>query len=149
VTQGDFHRFISAKTIRASGDHSNLVVQARDGTAGDFPLGLKPVQQQVLMRVQHPRHFLHRLPATAQSRFGPDLQEVTRPGRRMMALEGWKGFLEDPRPGGRQFAGGQSVELRRAAPRIAGGRLMTPRALGGNAGVRQDDNLNVPCWPSR
>ena len=71
MIQGDFHCFIGAETIRASGDHSDFVVQAFDGTAGDFALGPEPVQEQFLMGAKHPGHFLHRLNAAAQGAPGP------------------------------------------------------------------------------
>jgi hypothetical protein len=50
VIQGNFHRVKGAEAIRSSGHHSDFVVQALDGTAGDFALGSKPIQQQLLMR---------------------------------------------------------------------------------------------------
>ena len=49
MIQGNFHRVIGAEAIGSSGDHSDFVVQALDGAAGDFALGLEPVQEQFLM----------------------------------------------------------------------------------------------------
>lgn len=45
VIQGNFHRVIGAEAIGSSGHHSDFVVQALDGAAGDFSFGLEPVHQ--------------------------------------------------------------------------------------------------------
>lgn len=111
MIQGYFHSFIGAKTIRASGYHSDFVVQALDGTAGDFTFGLEPVQQQAFVRAQHPCDLFHWFQAAPQCPFGPRLHEAPRPSQRTIAPEWLKGFLEDPRPGCSQFAGRQCVEL--------------------------------------
>jgi hypothetical protein len=46
---GHFHGFVGAKAVRASGYHSNLVVEALDGGAGKLSFGPEPVHQQLFM----------------------------------------------------------------------------------------------------
>ena len=117
MIQGNFHRFIGAKAVGSSGDHSDFVVQALDRAAGNLALGPEPVQQQVLMGAQHPRHFLHRLQAAAQGAVGPEVQKGAGPDQGAVSPEMAEGFLEHPGPGGGQLAGQQRVELLPGRPR--------------------------------
>ena len=39
VIEGHFHRFEGAKSVRSSGDHSNLVVETLDRAAGKLAFG--------------------------------------------------------------------------------------------------------------
>jgi hypothetical protein len=49
VIKGQFHRFIRAESVRASGHHSNFVVQALDRATGNLAFGFEPVEQQWLV----------------------------------------------------------------------------------------------------
>ena len=111
MIQSNFHGFKGAKSVRASGHHSDFVVQTLDGPAGDFAFGLEPVEQQGLVRPEHPGHFAHRLNPAAQGPFGPHLEEHPRPRDGFIIPEVLEGILEDPRAGGGQLAGHQCVEL--------------------------------------
>jgi len=41
VIYRDTHRFVSAKTIGTSGDHSHFVIETFDGAAGNLPASKK------------------------------------------------------------------------------------------------------------
>ena len=78
MIQGQFHRFIGAKAIRSSGHHSDFVVQALNGGAGEFPFGPEPVEDQLAMGAEHSRHRLHRLQAAAPGPLAPRVQEANK-----------------------------------------------------------------------
>jgi len=109
VIQGNFHRVKGAEAISSSGHHSDFVVQALDGTAGDFAFGSKPVQQQLLMRAQHACDFFHRLNAAAQGAPSPEVQEVAGVLDRFIGPEVFKEVLERAR--GFQLGAEQSAQL--------------------------------------
>ena len=98
MIQGNFHRVKGAEAVRSSGYHSDFVVQALDDAAGDFAFGPKPVQQQLLMRAQHPRHFLHRLEAAAQGAPSPIVQKVAGVPDRFIGPEVFKEVFERRSP---------------------------------------------------
>jgi hypothetical protein len=59
VIKGNFHRVIGTKAVGSSGDYSDFVVEALNGTVGDFSFGPKPIQDQRLMGAKHPGHLFH------------------------------------------------------------------------------------------
>ena len=49
VIQGNFHGVEGAKAVGSSCNYSDFVIEALDGTVGDFSFGSKPIQYQRLM----------------------------------------------------------------------------------------------------
>ena len=93
MIQGNLHRVIGAETIGSSGHHSDFVVQTFDGSIGNLSLGLEPIEDQLLMRTEHPRHFLHGIQAAAERASRPDIQEGLGPKERAVAPKILEGFL--------------------------------------------------------
>ena len=61
MIQHNFQRPKRTETIRHSGAQFGFVVQTLHHAAGKLLLGPEPVQDQLTMAPQHPRHFLDRL----------------------------------------------------------------------------------------
>jgi|SRR5579875_912611 hypothetical protein len=61
VVECGFHGLIGAGDVRASGYHSDFVVETFDGASGDFAFGAKPIQQERVMGAQHLGDFLQPL----------------------------------------------------------------------------------------
>ena len=68
------------------------------------------------MGAQHPGHFLHRLQTAAHRSAAPGLKKSLGPEDGSVAPEMSEGFFQLPRPGRRQLAGQQSVQLLPGAP---------------------------------
>jgi hypothetical protein len=101
VIQGNFHRFVGTKAVGSSGHHSDFVVETLDGATGDFALGPKPVQEQLLMRAERPGDLAHRLDAAAQSPPGPKVQKVAGVPDRLVGPKVFEEVFEHP--GARRF----------------------------------------------
>jgi hypothetical protein len=52
VIEGKFHGLEGTKAVGSSGNDSDFVVEALNGTIGDFSFGPKPVQDQRLVGAQ-------------------------------------------------------------------------------------------------
>ncbi len=102
---------ISAKAVGPSGDHSDLVVEALDGTVGDFTFGPEPIENKFLVGAEHAGDLAHGLDTTAQSAFAPDIQEGSGPSEGSVGPEVMESFLEHPGSGGGQFGMEKSVEF--------------------------------------
>src|ERR1017187_1101655 len=71
VIKGNFHSIEGTKAIGSSGNYSDFVIEALNGTVGDFSFGSKPIQDQRLMGAQHPSHLFHRFQTAPH---GPEAQ---------------------------------------------------------------------------
>src|SRR6516225_8121143 len=80
MIERDFHGFIGAESVRASGYHSNFVVESFHGAGGNLPFGPEPVQQEGLVGAQHPGHFLHRVQTAAHRSAAPGMKKSPSPG---------------------------------------------------------------------
>jgi len=79
VIEGNFHRVEGAKAVGSSGNYSDFVVEAFNGTIGDFSSGPKPVQYQRLMGAQHPRHLFHRFQTAPHGTEAPTVKKGSGP----------------------------------------------------------------------
>jgi len=104
MIQGHLQRPVSSKPIRASGYHSDFVVQPLDRAAGQLPFRAEPIHQQFLMAAEHAGHFLHGLKPTALGPAAPALQERGGAAGRSIGPKVLKRLFQNPRPAGRQLA---------------------------------------------
>jgi len=111
VIEGHFHGFVSTKTVRSSGNHSDFVVETLHGGIGDFSFGAKPIQDQWLMGAEHPGHLFHGFESAAHGAEAPVVEKGAGPDDGFVVPEMGEGLLQVPGPRRGQLAGKQGIEL--------------------------------------
>src|ERR1017187_1460625 len=116
VIKGNFHGVEGAKAVGSSGNYSDFVVEALNGTVGDFSFGSKPIQYQRLMGAQHPGHLFHRFQTAPHGPEAPVVEKATGPHLGFVLPEMGEGLLQLPGACGGQFAGEQGIQLLPGSP---------------------------------
>src|SRR5260370_1292104 len=116
VIESNFHSVIGAEAVGSSGDQSDFVVEALNGTIGDFSFGPKPVQDQRLMCAQHPGYLFHRFQTAAHGPEAPVVEKAAGPDYGLVLPKIGEGFLQIPGPCGSQLAGQQDIEFLPSPP---------------------------------
>src|SRR5690349_21274798 len=87
MIERDFRDTEGAVAVGFSQGHFSLVVEALDDAAGEGLPGTEVVQDQRAVRAERPDHLLHRFDARAHDLAAPLIEELARPGRRVVVPE--------------------------------------------------------------
>ena len=111
MIKGNFHRVVGTKAVGSSGDDSDFVVEALNGTVGDFSSGSKPIQDQRLMGAKHPGDLFHGFQTATHGPGAPIVEEAAGPNHGFVMPEIGEGILQLPGPCSSQLASQQRIEL--------------------------------------
>ena len=110
MIEGDFQSSEGAEVVGATGDDSDLVVEALDGAAGKFPLGEEPIEDEWMMGANNWGDLLHGFDAAPQGALTPGVENAAGFVVGAIGPEVLEGFLEQGGSGGELLAGDQGVE---------------------------------------
>ena len=79
VIKRQFHAAEGSEAVGTSGDHSDLVVEALDRSAGNLAASSEPVEKEFLVGAKHAGNPLHGLQSTSQGPPTPVVEKATCP----------------------------------------------------------------------
>ena len=110
MIQSNFQHVKGPESIGTSGDHLGLVVESFHAAEGNLAFGQKPVEQEFPVSAQHLGHLFHRWETGAHGPGTPVVEELARPGRRVILPEPLKILFEQVGPDRLEVAGEQILQ---------------------------------------